>query len=88
MWWQVTKELQKLTGRKGIAEYLNTFLQGDDYSLKQNNRDIIDEFERISGFTYTSFTDPKTGKSNKYPFDKVNLERTIGQSFSAGSMSI
>jgi len=88
MWWQVTKELQKLTGGKGIPEYLNTFLQGDDYELKYNDRDIIDEFERIFGFTYTSSTDPKTGKSNKYPFNKVNLERTIGQSFSHGSMSI
>lgn len=81
MWDAVTKELQKLTGGKGIPEYLNTFLQGDDYSLKYNNRDILDEFERIFGFDYI-------GNMNKYPYNKINLKRSVGQQFSAGYMSI
>lgn len=81
MWWQVTKELQKLTGGKGIPEYINTFMQGPDFNVEWNSKDLMDEFERIFGFSFI-------GETNKYPYNKLNFEESIIQGFQTGYSSI
>jgi hypothetical protein len=78
MWWQVTKELQKLTGGKGIAEYINTFMQGTDFNrVEYNSKDLMDELERIFGFSYI-------GMGDKYPYNKLNFEESVIQGFQTG----
>jgi hypothetical protein len=82
MWWQVTKELQKLTGGKGIAEYINTFMQGTDFNrVEYNSKDLMDELERIFGFSYI-------GMGDKYPYNKLNFEESVIQGFQTGYSSI
>ena len=81
MWWQVTKELQKLTGGKGIPEYISTFMQGPDFNIEWNSKDLMDEFERIFGFSFI-------GMGNKYPYSKLNFEESIIQGFQTGYSSI
>jgi hypothetical protein len=81
MWWQVTKELQKLTGGRGIAEYLSSFMQGTDFNIKWNNTNMMDELARIFGFDFI-------GNSMKYPYNKFNFEASIIQGFQSGYSSI
>ncbi len=81
MWWQVTKELQKLTGGRGIAEYISTFMQGIDFNIEWNGNDLMDELSRIFGFDFI-------GNSKKYPYSKLNFDSSIIQGFQSGYSSI
>jgi hypothetical protein len=75
MWWQVNKELQKLTGGRGIVQYLNSFMVGDDYSeVRWNGTDAVDHLERIFGLDEYSDTE-------KYPFKDLKTTETFWQKF-------
>jgi hypothetical protein len=75
MWWQVNKELQKLTGGQGIVQYMNTFLVGDDFAeITWNNTNIIDNLQRIFGlYLYTD--------DDKYPFKDLKTDKSLLQRF-------
>jgi hypothetical protein len=75
MWWQVTKELQKLTGGQGIVQYLNSFMVGDDYSMvRWNGNNVVDQLQRI--FDLMPNID-----NDKYPFKDLKTDKSFWQQF-------
>jgi hypothetical protein len=75
MWWQVNKELQKLTGGRGIVQYLNSFMVGEDYKdVTWNSTSVVDNLERIFGLE--SWID-----TEKYPFKDLKTDETFWQQF-------
>jgi hypothetical protein len=67
-----------LTGGRGIAEYISTFVQGTDFhSVEYNSKNLMDELERIFGFSYI-------GMGDKYPYNKLNFEESVIQGFQTG----
>jgi hypothetical protein len=75
MWWEVTKELQKLANNQGIVQYLNSFMEGDDYSeIHWNNTDVLDQLERI-------FNLSRIHDKDQYPFKDLKVDQTFWQQF-------
>jgi hypothetical protein len=61
-WWKVNKQLQKLTGGRGIAKYIDSFMHGNELDSATGYGNVWDECERIWG----------PSDNSKYPFSEMD----------------
>jgi len=76
---QVNTELNKLTGGQQFATYLNSFMQGDDFTrTAYNGKTVEDQLCRIFK------VEKNTTDTDIYPLNKLNYKKTNLQKFSYG----